>query len=258
MPGHFHLDKWYLDAVREDGSGVILYDAAVRWKFIRIRYYNRLEFDQLGNSRHSVSLRRRLILNVQEKSAEATDGAITARWSKSSSGFSVDLLNRADGMIRWNCLYPNSAVTIASKDGETSARGYVEQLIMTIDPWKFNIDELYWGRFCSSNNSVVWIEWRGEIARKWLFHNGQLIEDFQLTDDALVCQRFNLNLSNKSTIRAGSLINTVFKSFRWLRFIFPGKTIFSDEIKWCASAVMTADGVNCLGFSIFEKVIWVK
>ena len=258
MPGQFNLDKWYLDAVREDGSGVILYDASVRWRFIRLHYYNRLEFDNTGKTNNAVSLRKKLVINSDANSIKADDGTLRAAWNAIQPGFTVDLLKTEEGSIRWSCHYPNCGVQLDSTGKNESARGYAEQLSMSLDPWKFNIDELYWGRFCHATESIVWIEWRGEIARKWLFWNGKPITNFELSDDALNCDQFTLDLSNKKIIRTGSLLSTVFKSFRWLRFIFPGKTIFSDETKWCALAELKINGVSFKGYSIFEKVLWMK
>ena len=258
MAGHFQLDKWYLDAIREDGSGVILYHAKMRWKWLGLRYYNRLEFDTHGNVRSKVSLFRKLRINASRDEVYATDGRLNGHWKNYTDGFKVTLLENELGSIQWHCGYPNCKVILNKENKDFDASGYAEQLTMTIDPWKFDIRELYWGRFCNEKDSLVWIEWRGEIPRKWLFYNGNAIQDFTLNDSRLSCELFTLDLSNRQVIRTGTLMSTVFRSFRWLQFLLPGKTMFSDETKWCAKATFQSDTHNSSGFSIFEKVIWVK
>ena len=51
--------------------------------------------------------------------------------------------------------------------------GYVEHLTMTVAPWRLPFTSLRWGRYAPVSCSVIWIVWRGEDERSFIWHDGQ-------------------------------------------------------------------------------------
>jgi hypothetical protein len=97
------------------------------------------------------------------------------------------LLETGEGAIDWRCALPRARVSVRAGDAVLEGLGYVEHLaVVGIAPWCIPADEIRWGRFLTDDTSIVWIDWRGESPRRFVFRNGSAVAAFELTDGRIV------------------------------------------------------------------------
>ncbi len=170
----FTLEKWYLDLVTAEGTAVIVYSARLKWGRARAGYASVL-----------VS---RADAPVEEESAFGDAAAPTGendritwshpalrlhgQWQARGAPIDARLLEHADGWIDWRCVTPRSRVTIDVGRVRHVGLGYVEQLTLTIPPWKLPFHHLRWGRYASESQAIVWIAWDGADTRQFVWHDG--------------------------------------------------------------------------------------
>ena len=135
--------------------------------------------------------------------------------------------------------------------------GYVEFLEMTIPPWKLPIEELRWGRFVSTTDSIVWIDWQGDHPLRFVTHNGTKI-DCGVLDDTGVSSRDNLlqlKLDQSMVIRSGPIINTALKKIPGIELVVPANILHTDECKWVSRGTLLNGGhPPSTGFAVHEIV----
>lgn len=254
----FMLSKWYADVISLDGACYILYVAHLGWKRLNIGYTNVVHISQEGKVTSTIWLQRKLQINHQPNELIITGNKLNGSWSKRHPSINQLLFASAKGDIAWNCEFPLAEVRLTNNQYEIKGYGYAELLEMTLKPWQFGIDELYWGRFLGQQISIIWIEWKGPNPQQWLYCNGRAISSFQLTDTGLYFENNELQFIEPKPIRKGTLINTVFQSYKWLRALFPIKILLTNEQKWISKAMFSNDGQPLEGWSIYEKVVWKK
>ena len=170
----FTLDKWYLDLVTDEGTAIVAYSARLAWGRARVGYASTLvSRPNAPAEEHSV---------YGHVAAPACEGdritwshpalRLRGAWHALAAPIDARLLDHADGRIDWHCAMPRSRVTIDLDDVRHSGLGYVEQLTLTIPPWKLPFDRLRWGRYTSESQALVWIAWSGADARQFVWHDG--------------------------------------------------------------------------------------
>jgi hypothetical protein len=66
---------------------------------------------------------------------------------------------------------------------------YAEKLEMSVKPWKLPLAELRWGRFLSETDTIVWIDWQGEMPVNWVFYQGNPVSQAVVGDDFVSINR---------------------------------------------------------------------
>ena len=137
--------------------------------------------------------------------------------------------------------------------------GYVEQLTLTLPPWRLPFNILRWGRYASASRSIIWIAWRGAEERRFIWHNG-------LPQPAAVLgERSIRGLTSGAELQIGEprdvcarpalarLVDHLPKPAR--PFARPVAAMFEHKMV-APSRVLVAGGQVDSGWSLFEEVQW--
>ena len=137
--------------------------------------------------------------------------------------------------------------------------GYVERLTLTLPPWRLPFTFLLWGRHASASCSVIWIAWRGEDERCFIWHNGRP------QSDAVLRERSIQGLTGGAELRIGEprdvcarpaleqLVNRLPDAARSLAQ--PVAAMFEHKMV-APSRVIAVDGETDIGWTVFEEVRW--
>ena len=260
---NFYLNKWFLDFVAENGEAMIFYAAKLYWNKREVSYTSWLSYDLSSGVRQTSRFRN---INIPENK----NGMIT--WNDSKFGVSgcweslaypihARLFDSGEGFLDWNCHQPASNVTLNINDRTIHGTGYAEQLILTVPPWKIPMDELRWGHFGSSENQLVWIEWRAEEKRQWLWLNGEKIEDCIIEDDHIfnakkeILLQLDREVILESEKKISSVVERLVRFIPGINKIIPIKFLLADECKWLSKGVLSQrDAVIAHGTAIHELV----
>lgn len=263
-PGvHFHLSKWFLDFTGENGEAMIFYSAKLFLHGFPASYTSWLRYDPVSG----VHLRSRFSkvhlpkLNGQLISWNDPEFGVSGTWEALAGSVQARIFDSEEGFLDWNCHQPASKVQLRINDRVLEGRGYAEHLILTVPPWKLDMDELRWGRFCSAENNMVWIGLSGKEQRQWLWLNGEKTESCILEDDCITIPDKNLivNLDRGVTLEAEKKIfNVVGKLIRYipgLNKVIPVSFLRTDEHKWLSRGQLQKDGkILSEGMAIHELV----
>jgi hypothetical protein len=256
----FLLSKWYLDCIAENGDGVIVYVADLRWKAWRMQYASTLRFS--GQKVESATSIRKCSL------PEFANGQIVVKlphvamegvWSGFAAPIERTIFKTSAGAVRWNCLQPASRVKLVlDRSREMTGLGYAECLEISIPPWKLPLGELHWGRFVTESDSLVWIDWRGAYSRRILVHNGAELEPGVVTDGAVssLDSHVRLALDRGLVLRSGILGDTVFSGIARLARILPISMLSLRESKWRSWGTLISAERTVSGWAIHEIVRW--
>ena len=249
----FHLTKWFLDFVGEDGSVLICYAARLTWKGITAPYTNIL-WQRPGHPTTQKTRYTRVRMPVQ-------DGRQLI-WGDSAEPIDARLYESEKGFLDWHCLQPRSRVTLELDGGQYIGEGYAEVLHMTIPTWEMPMRELRWGHFLSPGHWGVWIEIKEEAgAHQWVWWDGKLETGCRISDTDLYIPGVNasLHLSCGRVLEADKKIQQVVgKLVRYLpgfRKVIPESFLMADACKWHSQANMDlgSDG-KITGQAIHEFV----
>ncbi|MFI5205295.1 MAG: hypothetical protein ACHQF2_12425, partial [Flavobacteriales bacterium] len=234
----------------------IVYTAKVKWRGLLI-HYNAYMVVYADGKTESVSAMSKVeppvlkenLLTWKWRNLEGT-------WYGSAEGIREDLLNNDLGKIDWNCFFPLAKAEIKISNKLFTGNGYCEKMEMSIPPWKLPINELYWGRFVSNNTYITWIEWKGPQPKKTLFINGKRTDNFELSNHGIVFGVNQLKFLSPKQVRKGNLASTVFKSFGWVKRIFPVKSLYMKEYKYTSGGELYTNGtLTEKGKTIYERVV---
>ncbi len=182
-----------------------------------------------------------------------------ANWTATDTlSFRRTLYDGPEGEIHWDCHLPRARALVTVGDHQLSGLGYAEQLEMTVSPWNLPIHELRWGRFLSTDDAIIWIDWRGPVSRRWVFHNGVERHDANILESRIDFsnKRGVLTLDNKTVVRSGPLVRTVLRPFSCMKCLFPRKLRNMHETKWLTRGTLTEPGHISSGWVINEVVRW--
>ena len=257
----FLVSKWYADVIdAQTGNVVILYHSELTWKKLGLRFSNSLQFLNRKKLHSVASFTTHFNPTLTGNLLSVNDAKITGQWTALRVKITEKLFEDSSGYILWECFMPlaEGNVRFGQKNRNFQGFGYVERLIFSVKPWEMPITVLRWGRFLSENQSVVWIRWEGKAERNLIFHNGQKYTDGQIEDDEVRFGSFRLLLTEKCTLRNGSLITTVFRKFGWLKKLFPEGILNLQECKWqTRSQLYQNQDIISTGWTIHERVEWV-
>ncbi|HYG82010.1 MAG TPA: hypothetical protein VD861_16550, partial [Pyrinomonadaceae bacterium] len=185
---------------------------------------------------------------------------VAGRWEADAGPIKRILLESSAGKIEWHCLQPRARAEIrVGENVRLVGLGYVEQLTMTIPPWRLPFEELRWGRFLSAEDSLVWIDWRGAHPLNLTFHNGALAEHASLADDRLAAGELSLALDCGTVLREGTLAETALNMIPGIDRLFPFRILRAHERKWLSHGVLKKPAAEpSTGWAIHEVVRWPR
>jgi hypothetical protein len=251
----FHLSKWYLDCVDERGDVTIVYTGMARWGAFRLNYSGLLE-----SAGDHVTTRQSLRAAAQPNligdslawRSDAMD--VGGEWKADAAALRARVFASDAGSIEWHCIMPRAH----ARAGATEGLGYAECLTMTVAPWKLPLRTLRWGRFGSASDWVVWIDWRGNDSRTFVYRNGRETEVVSLTDERLdFADGSHLAMDRSLVIRDGPLGTSALSAIPGIRDSVPARLLRVYECKWRSRARFERPGRRPVdGWAIHEKVEW--
>lgn len=252
----FSFYKWYVDLIDANSDDVcIIYMGEIRWFFVRICFTNILQFLSKINliSKATLSNYRPPIIDNNLLRIDTMN--LTGQWESKSRSISEKLYENQNGYILWECLMPSTQGKLELNEKIYQGRGYIERLTMTIKPWQLPIRILHWGRFLSENHTIIWIRWQGDEEKFLIYHNQRKYIDGIIDDDRIEFKNYCLLLKDKSVLRQGPLIKTVFDEFTWIKRLFPSNVLYMNECKWQTwSELYENDRLISKDWSIHENV----
>lgn len=272
--GKFHLSKWYLDCTTDDGSALICYWARLRWGALALTYAATLHAPAVGEVRETQTLRSPSppVLLGSECIWECKPFQVEGRWTAAAPPVRQELLRTDEGGIRWSIHQPLAHARIRFRNPggegeEVSGLGYVEELELTIPPWRLPFNTLKWGRFLSPEHSLVWLDWemRGPASphpdsrRSLAVLDSTCSESLQIIDQAvrIPATAAELTLGTPRPLREGPLVATVFGAVPGLVGLLPEKFRQAHESKRLSPTELRLPGqAREQGWSIYEVVTW--
>ncbi len=225
----FHLSKWYLDCVGEDGSVFLAYRAELCWRDLRLHFASVLDHDTLLQETPPP----RQTSGVWQWESPCL--GVSAHWDPLDQPVHRTLIEGVD----WSCHVPRGRAQAVVRGKHIRGLGYVEHLTLTVPPWRLPIRELRWGRFLGEQTGLVWIECSGPHPLSEVFLNGS-------PADAAVLEALVLDAGR--TLRDGP-ISTILSGIGKL---FPARILQLRETKKCSRGLLRDDA----GWAIHEEVRW--
>lgn len=261
----FHLKKWYLDGVDADGRVLITYSASLRWHGIRVPYSSYLYLKSAGDCRSESRFRQVEAPHIQETSIGFTDERFHLRgqWIAAAAPVRQRLYEGPEGYLDWHCLQPASKCQIElGTEQPVTGFGYVECLEMTFPPWQLGLRELRWGRFAHPEMPVVWIDWKGDLNRRWVFIKDRLITEGSTVNDALVSlseHGLNLRLENPVVIeereKLGEVVRSLVAYLPGIDRLAPLHFLKAQEVKWLSKGVLSISGQPDLKGRVIHELV---
>ncbi len=257
----FTLSKWYLDCVAPDGRVVVGYWASLSWHDLAITWQHVDLYEPGKPPRRQSSL---------SSSSPPELGANAITWRAQALGCTIDvrsrqapiqqrLLDDDTGIVEWRADAPAADVSVAlSGCPPLQGTGYAERLLVTVPPWRLPIRELRWGRWIDAavNRSVVWIDWRGESPRTWVFVDGQLAASAVVTDERVSAGTAEVAVGQRRTLDAKSFLQIV-AAIPPLQAVVPKSLLALQQTRWCSDATLTEGDAPALdGQAIHEVVVF--
>ncbi|NJD09162.1 MAG: hypothetical protein FIB01_01555 [Gemmatimonadetes bacterium] len=256
--GSFRLWKYYLDCVGADGTVCIGYAGGLRWGPLAVHYAALLEGAPDGGRRERHSYRETPEPRVESGGVhwECAPLGVSGSWRDAVPGYRATLLESAAGTVRWQVLAPKAEARVErAGGGVVTGWGYVERLELNLEPWRLPLNTLYWGRFHSPTDALVWIGWEGDVRLRHITHNDRLLADAHFGEQVL---RFDpgleLQLLDTRTIRDAPVIAALDRLPRALRRV-PPSFATAREVKWLSRARLSSgQGPPAMGWALHERV----
>jgi hypothetical protein len=254
----FSLNKWYVDVVTNDGCVGIAYRAEIR--------HGPLGVDLTGVLVHRgaaqdtapwrFSMRRTAPPAAQGNVVRWTAPRLrlTVECDAHESSFEQRLLQTRDGAIDWQCVQPRACVRFRAGDASLEGLGYVEQLRVTgIAPWSIPANEIRWGRFLTDSTSIVWVDWRGDSPRRFVFQDGSAVMCVELSDDCiLLADGTRLTLRDPRIVAADTLGHQLLPLKPLRTLVRP--LARTQQTRWCSVGELRRPGATTVhtGWTIHE------
>ena len=264
LKGNFQLDKWYLDFVGSSGEAMIFYAAKLTWQGLVVPYTSWLNYDPSDGVNQKARFRNIQIPEKTEDLIRWNDSIfkVEGTWKSMSKPLQARLFNSDEGYLDWKCFQPTSKVKLRINNRTIEGKGYVEQLVLTVPPWKIPMDELRWGHYESNENQIVWIELLLEEEKKqWVWLNEEKIETC-IIEDSLISipeKDVTLNLDRGVLLESGKKIYAVVEKLihyiPGFNKVIPLKFLMADEFKWLSKGELKTRGKTIFtGAAIHEFV----
>ncbi len=263
MASLFRLQKWYLDAVDNDGQAFIGYWAILRWGWLSLHYQGYLHQRPAAPTIHVNRFRRSAPPAELEDRIEWRVPGVAGCWQRSSAPIRQQLLANECGTVDWHAIMPSASATIQFQDGSMlNGFGYVEQLDMTIPPWKLPIQRLHWGRAITLTDTLVWIRWESpshplelahHVGGSGIAHTFQ--QNTQIAQESVAFPGGHVSMCDMVPLRTGIISQTVFQHLGWMKWFFPRSIQQLQETKWLSRCYLHSQTTST-GWAIHEIVDW--
>lgn len=253
----FELSKWYMDCVTESGDASIAYTGALHWGPVRLHFSSLLQSTaELVKVRNSVGRGSEPSLNRGLLRWQSASLKVDGEWQRDSQEIQETVFASGDGSVEWHCLIPGARARLHNNSGY----GYAEHLHCTIAPWKLPIRTLRWGRFTTSTDWIVWIDWLGDYTRRMVYRNGEAASTSLLDDGQIEFpDGARLSLDRSLVLREGRLGATALSAIPGVRDTFPARLLHMNECKWRSRGrLMRPGSLSVEGWAIHERVDWPK
>jgi hypothetical protein len=256
----FALTKWYFDCLADDGRVAIGYWASLSWRGLSLVWQGLsvyesglppIEQSAIGGSGPPANDQGRISWTSRKL------GSVVMAEARQPA-FGLRLFEAESRHVDWRCEAPVARVTI-DVAGQPPLRGcgYVEQLTMTIPPWRLPLDEIRWGRWMNddASRSLVWIDWRGAAPQCWTFVDGVRAPGVAIGDDRLTTGAFVLALGPPRLLTCRTL-DLVIGRIPGLWAVVPPSLLAWRETKWASRGVVCrVDEEPVSGSVIHERVV---
>ena len=263
----FHLDKWYIDGVDGHSRAIIGYWAALSWGALSLSWQSLVSYPPGERAQRRWSARRGHAPRQEDGvvSWPALSGRGMVRVAAQGPGMRVQLWNggeasdagRTAGTVEWFCIAPVGAVSARMRGlPDFAGVGYAERLIITVPPWRLPIRVLRWGRWCDSagRRSLVWIDWAGPPARRWVHLDGQRVEA-HVGEQEIRGDEFTLSLARPAALEHRAFAD-VARHIPGLTPALPPSVREMRETKWLSQGTLRLHREGSMtGTCIHEVVI---
>lgn len=263
MTEKFQLSKWFLDYIGQDGETMIFYSARLHWYFASVDYTSCLQYrlSEGVKSKYRFSWAQMPQVEGNRINWADKEFGISGSWEARADKIETRIFESDEGYLDWKCYQPASNVHLQTTSGTKEGRGYAEQLILTVPPWKIPMDELRWGRFNSDAHHLVWIELKEKEIHQWLWLNGEKLNDVQIGDDKICIAQKQLVLSLDQSVilesekKISSVVEQIVRYIPGFNKLMPLNFLMADEKKWLSNALLKSDGMPIAqNFAIHELV----
>ena len=246
VQNNFHLEKWFLDCVTEEGQAIIFYAAKLKWKKWTVPYTSWLYYNTKSGLSNKSRFRNVTFPEIKNDIIYWNDNdfQVLGTWKQLSPPINDIIFTSKEGNLDWNCYQPISKVNLKIGDTELKGTGYVEKLTLTVSPWKIPMNELRWGRYISNKTQLVWIEIREKEIQQWIWYNGKKIENASIEDNCITLPHLNIYLELDKGIILESE-KKILKVVKDLLVYLPGFNkemskffLNSDEYKWLSRGIL--------------------
>jgi len=246
----FSLTKWYFDCVAADGRAVIGYWASLAWRKVALTWQNVTLYEPGHPPSGRSSLASAPPPDVDGNTIAWRAPALSCEIDVESRQRPIDarLLDDGAGVVDWRAEAPAALVSVRLNGvAPVEGPGYAERLFITVPPWRLPIRELRWGRWLDADarRSVVWIDWRGERPRTWLYVDGIATADAVVTDESVRAGAVSVALDERRVLHAQSFAE-IAASIPPLRAVVPQSLLALRQTKWCSAG----------GHAIHEVVVF--
>ena len=264
--GNFHLNKWFLDFTGENGEAMIFYAAKLTWHGLTTFYTSWLRYNTASGVRLKSRFRNVQFPEMRNNLISWSDSkfGVSGTWESAAKTIQTRLLDLEEGYLDWKCYQPASKVQLRINDRVLEGKGYAEQLILTVPPWKIPMDELRWGRFGSDGINLVWIELQEKEKLQWLWLNGEKIENCIIEDDHISIPEKDLVLKLdrgvvlESEKKIFSVVENLIRLIPGFNKIIPLSFLMADEIKWLSKGEFQAQGKTIAGGMAIHELVNFK
>ena len=256
----FALTKWYLDCVADDGRVAICYWASLSWRRLSLVWQGLTVYEPgcppFERSAIGASVPPAIDQGRISWMSPRLGSVVMAEAREPA--FGLRLFEADSRYVDWRCEAPVAHVTIdAAGQSPLHGYGYVEQLTLTVPPWRLPFDEIRWGRWIDddASRSLVWIDWRGAMPQCWTFVDGVRTPGVAIGDDRVTTGAVVLGLEPPRTLSCRAL-DLVISRIPGLRAVVPSSLPAWHETKWVSRGmVRCADGKQVAGSVVHERVV---
>jgi hypothetical protein len=265
---NFVLEKWYLDVVSPEGEVVILYDASVEFGMFKLRHRSALAVQGDGSRTHTTRRSHAPVPIVSTAGCSYATELVQGTWSRRASSLSARLLDSPRGVIDWNVHVPSADVEVRFAERVVRGTGYVEQLRMTLLPWRFPFRGLRWGRWIADDRWLVWIDWSGGPTgiggereptgeRRFWSASARGIEHIGEASETMVAtSAHRLMLDSSRTIHDAALHESLGSAARLIAPMIPASFLNLHETKWLSRGVLHSPAGTIQGMALHESVVF--
>ena len=114
VQNNFHLEKWFLDCVTEEGQAIIFYAAKLKWKKWTVPYTSWLYYNTKSGLSNKSRFRNVTFPKIKNDNIYWNDNdfQVLGTWKQLSASIKAIIFSSQEGNLEWNCYHPNSKVKI--------------------------------------------------------------------------------------------------------------------------------------------------